>query len=537
MAGSGCTLCWLIPANQAALDIVYDEANSAFRDTVSVLSRPNQLSESLAADDKERLDCLRIGFDHKPIEDCLVAFGRDPSRSDIFLRETHYSRTQADLYIHPTSLDLMCRDDSSYRTTSLLFDEDCGPVGRWGALKHLLYEQAVLPSSNPVLNLCGAHFTFQWFPPSEEREIRVAKEHFLQREISEAGRRTPPPGDWFGDGKHLSTDYPEQYEYRATINPLALLNLPSDIRYLIFKLVLLQSGPITPRTSPSTRKEDTKRYHSVHGCTDLLNCSHQLLNPVYSSISLATEAADIFYSQNVFEISLHDFPSFMWTLRHMPSLEAFDPLSTISPLHLWINCDALPTIAPRHEPRWFAPQIEAAGIRESRSFVKRRYEWSDSDREELVKALAALTAQLPALRDIELHVRKEAMCWSWQETSPDSDPPLYIFEDLTPTIKEWMDRDGRDVRIFLHSQRWNWADGRWPRACDSEDVMEDITAWWHGSTDTAEDEELACKENLDWVDEIAWDCHWVGEDWKRKGVIQAAVMRPRVAEWVKKLQE
>lgn len=533
MAGSGCTLCWLIPANKAALDIVYDEANSAFRDTVTVLTRPNQLSERLAADEKERLDCLRVGFDHKPTEDCLVAFGRDPHRSDIFLKETHYSRTQAYLYIHPTSLDLICRDYSSFRTTSLLFDEDCGPVGRWSAVEDFVHEQAVLPSSNPVLDLCGAHFTFQWSPASEERELRVAKEHFLQREISESERRTAPPEDLFSDGEHLSTDYPDQCGYRATIKPLALLNFPSDIRYMIFRLVLLHSGPITPRMCPSTRMEDTKRYHSVHGCTDLLNRSHQLLNPLYSSLSLATEAAHIFYSQNVFEISIHDFPSFMWTFRHMPSLEAFDPLSTISSLRLWLNCDAWPTIAPRYEPRWFRPQIEAARDHRTRGFVKRRYEWSDSDRKELVRALAAVTAQLPALRGVELHIRKEPMCWSWQETCPDSDPPLYIFEDITSTIKEC----ARGLRIFLHSQRWNWADGWWPRACHSEDVMEDITAWWHVSTDTAKDEELSCKENLDWVDEIAWDRHWVEEDWKRKGAIEAAAMRLRVAEWVKKSKE
>lgn len=204
MAGSGCTLCWLIPVNKAALDIVYDEANSAFRDTVPVLPRPNQLSESLAADEKERLDCLRVGFDRKPTQDCLVAFGRDPYRSDIFLRETHYSRTQAYLYIHPISLDLICRDYSSFRTTSLLFDEDCGSVGRWNAVEHFVHEQALLPSRNPVLDLCGAHFTFQWFPPSEERELRVAKEHFLQRDISENERRTAPREDLFSDGKHLT---------------------------------------------------------------------------------------------------------------------------------------------------------------------------------------------------------------------------------------------------------------------------------------------------------------------------------------------
>lgn len=242
---------------------------------------------------------------------------------------------------------------------------------------------------------------------------------------------------------------------------------------MIFRLVLLQSSPITPRMCPSTRKEDTKRYHSVHGCTELLNCSHQLLNPLYSSLSLATEAADIFYSQNVFEISIHDFPSFMWTLRHMPSLWAFDPLSTISPLRPWVNCDAWPTIAPRYEPRWFAPQLEAAGVHRTHGFVKRRYDWSDSDREELLQALAAVTAQLPALRGTELHIRKEQMCWSLQETCPDSDPPLYIFEDITSTIKEC----ARDSRIFLHSRRWKWADGRRQRACDSEDVIEDITAW------------------------------------------------------------
>jgi hypothetical protein len=76
----------------------------------------------------------------------------------------------------------------------------------------------------------------------------------------------------------------------------------------------------------------------------------------------------------------------------MPSLEPFDPLSAISHLRLRLNCDGLPTITPNHEPRWFAPQIEAASLGEAHNFVKREYEWSDTEKEELFKACTAVTA-------------------------------------------------------------------------------------------------------------------------------------------------
>src|SRR5689334_22251041 len=107
---------------------------------------------------RETVDCLRIGFDHEPKEDCLVCFGRGPT-SDIFLNEKYYSRRQALLYIDPNSLDIICRCLSQ---TSLLFDDHSGSVGRWVAVGHDLGDQAILPYSNVILDLRGAHFTFRW---------------------------------------------------------------------------------------------------------------------------------------------------------------------------------------------------------------------------------------------------------------------------------------------------------------------------------------------------------------------------------------
>ncbi|MCJ1246657.1 hypothetical protein MMC30_003866 [Trapelia coarctata] len=302
---------------------------------------------------------------------------------------------------------------------------------------------------------------------------------------------------------------------------------------MIFRLVVLHAGPIKPRRSCSTKREDAGTYNTVHGCIDLLNCSHQLLNPLYSSRSLAIEAAGVYYSQNVFEINILDVSSFVWTLKHMPSLEPFDPLSAVSRLHLWLNCDGSATMKSHPEPRWAAAQKKATNAAEAQA-SRRKHEWSATEKEELLKACAAVVTPLPALRHVELHIRREALCWSAQETAPDADPPLHIFESITPTIKGWMDHGPRNVRIFLHGQRWSWARGAWPRAFDSEDMMEDITAWWHEQPGQEEDKEITCKENLDWLAGVAWDRHWVEEDWVRKGAIEAAQMRLRVAEWLRR---
>ena len=162
-----CPLFWLIPENEGALRIVHDEANSRFRDTVPVIST----RQTPAANVEETVECLRVGFDHEPKEDCLLKFGRDPFEAHIILTESYYSRHQTDLYIDPTSLDLICRDYSFYKTTSLLFNDDSGAVGRWCAVDDTIIEQAILPSSNPILAIRGAHFTFRWYPSSKEREI------------------------------------------------------------------------------------------------------------------------------------------------------------------------------------------------------------------------------------------------------------------------------------------------------------------------------------------------------------------------------
>lgn len=463
-----------------------------------------------------------------------MVIGRDHRKSDMFLREIQYSRYQAELDIHPTSLDLICRNYSSHRTTTLLFNDDCGPVGTWVAREDDLVEQTILPSSDAVLDVSGARFTFLWYAPSKEREIRACKESFVRREISEDMRRTPPLLNELWHGKRPNAEYPEQYNYDPAINLLELLNVTPDIRYMIFRLVVLHRGSIKPYMSPSLAREKGENCNTVHGCIDLLNRSHQLLNPLYSSRSLAIEAAGVFYSQNIFEVNILDISRFIWTVKHMPSLEPFDPLSTIDRLRLWLNCDASPaTVKPHPEPRWWAQQF-AAQSRPEAAASRRAHEWSDTEKEGLLTACTVVRTQLPALEDFELHVRREAMCWSFQETAPDADPPLHIFEAITPIIKRWMGRGGRNVRVFLHGQRWRWNDGAWPRAFHSEDVVEDITAWWHDHTGQEEDEETAYGENLDWLASVAWDRHWVEEDWKRKGAVEAAQMRLRVTEWLRR---
>lgn len=120
------------------------------------------------------------------------------------------------------------------------------------------------------------------------------------------------------------------------MKPLALLDLPEQIRYIVFGLLLRHNSIILDMKRKDRVKDDL---NSVHGCIGMLNLSHQLLNPAYSSLQLAQEAAYVFYAQNVFQVNILDLPSFMWILTHMPSIGSFDPLSAITRLRLCLNCD------------------------------------------------------------------------------------------------------------------------------------------------------------------------------------------------------
>ena len=307
--------------------------------------------------------------------------------------------------------------------------------------------------------------------------------------------------------------YPHQCNYRPTISPLKLLYLSNEIRYMIFKFLLHYSSiKVYPKLEG--RLLCAKKYYTVHGCVDLLNFSHQLLNPAYSSSELATEAADIFYKQNIFDVNILNLPSFIWTLKHMPSIgpcdssiRPFDPLLAISHLRLYLNCDGTLVYTSRDED---TPIIE--------------HEWSDTEKEDLAKVCTAITTNFPALRDVEFHVRKQAMCSGLEAPIPDADPPLYLLEKITPTIKELMDHGDRSARVFLHGQRW---DKLWPRGY-SEEVTEDITGWW--DSQTKEDEKLLSKENFNWLESVEWHFNKEAEDWKRKGAIEGANMRRQIAE-------
>jgi hypothetical protein len=248
---------------------------------------------------------------------------------------------------------------------------------------------------------------------------------------------------------------------------LELLNLPAEIRYMIWKRIFLQSSPIVPCTSSFVRPKVVGKYHSVHGCIQLLNLSHQLLNPSYSSKELAMEAAHVFYSQNVFEMNVFEFPSFLWTIKHMPSLDPFDPLPSISSLRLWLHCDGSSSYPPRYQSRWM--KLYPEGFTEE-------YEWTGAENGEVTRACKALNAYFPGLRDVEIHIRKEARCWDFQETCPERRPSVDFIAGYTSTIKELIDPGNRQLKILLHGRRWSWANNAWPKANDFYEVTEDITA-------------------------------------------------------------
>jgi hypothetical protein len=71
----------------------------------------------------------------------------------------------------------------------------------------------------------------------------------------------------------------------------AMRVLPTEIRVTIYKLTLCRNS-IRPRLCG--RLDTIPRYHTVHGCIDMLHYSHQLLNPIYSYPEVAVEAASVF---------------------------------------------------------------------------------------------------------------------------------------------------------------------------------------------------------------------------------------------------
>jgi hypothetical protein len=143
------------------------------------------------------------------------------------------------------------------------------------------------------------------------------------------------------------------------------------------------------------------------------------------------------------------------------------------------------------------------------------YPWSQTNEEELIKACASLRDNFLALEIVEFHIPCEEgvsfMCYP--------QPPPHVWESITPTIKELMDRRGLSVRVFLHRRWWVTTHHK-----TYGEVPEDITAWWDLETDK-EDQNLTCEENLNWLESVDWYSYFMQHDWNKKWAIEAAQVR------------
>ncbi len=94
---------YLLPQNKAATSIVSLPSNASFKHT----------------DSSDGSVWLRIGIDHTPkCSGRLVSFGHDDSCCDILLPEG-YPQKQCHFYIHPRTLEVILRDDTSDYSTIL----------------------------------------------------------------------------------------------------------------------------------------------------------------------------------------------------------------------------------------------------------------------------------------------------------------------------------------------------------------------------------------------------------------------------------
>ena len=538
----GRSFLWLVPRNLQAFHIVQDKANSSFRTTLCVAKSVNlrfSFLQRASKDEENAVTCIRVGFDHQPKGTGLLSFGRDYASSDIVLRSGAYAFHQADLYIDPNSLDLMYCDNSIDGSTSLLFEESCERVGNWRAADDNVVAQAILPSCKSILRMGEASFDILWRQYSKESEFQDAKRAFLERELPIHTPSTLTVGiihdPWLEalQKRPLNDKYPEQSNLVSTINIRTLLDLPPEIRYMIFKSLLLKHI-VRLGQKWECRVKVTKKFRTVHGCVRILNLSHQLLNPVYSSHQLALEAADVFYRQNCFEIDIFTIHSFIWTLKNMPSLDPFDPFLAISRLRLHINCGGMRANPFLYTPYWldcqFASPTRTEVSNQATLVPIVEYRWTDHEIESMIKGCTAITSTFPRLTDVEIYIRKEHMSFSSQQVQADANAPFHVLENLKPMIKELRERGTRRVRVLLLGRRWNLERIHWVTARDYEDILEDITAWWDEPTN--EDDKLGSDENLEWVNKTLWLFNFIEEDWKRKAAIEGAVMRRKLQEAV-----
>jgi hypothetical protein len=84
----------------------------------------------------------------------------------------------------------------------------------------------------------------------------------------------------------------------------------------------------------------------------------------------------------------------------MPSVGSFNPLSVISRLRLYLNCDGTLAYTSSDELGWLVTHRETNRRKDETPIME--YEWNDAEKEDLAGVCSAITANFPALRDVEV---------------------------------------------------------------------------------------------------------------------------------------
>jgi hypothetical protein len=289
----------------------------------------------------------------------------------------------ASIHFDPASLDLVLVSHSDANAT-LLYDEGQSvPVMRWVSTGDKVIGQTILPSSNPVLCIDGAVFSFRWYPRRQSAEIYTAKKAFVLNLDPERYLTIYLPEKEIV-ARDLDSEYRTHVSPTHRLQPAELLKLPFDIRYCIFQQ-LFPPGTDDPWCGVwKDAVDDLRPYVSVRECTALLNRSYQALNPAHA-LDIAREAAEAFYRQKRFCLNLFDVHKFIWVLSQMNG--PLDPRSMIKHVSLCIVSD------------------KSRACAHSKASPRCCYYWTSEDTKEARDACAVVTANLPALRDVKFCIR------------------------------------------------------------------------------------------------------------------------------------
>ena len=173
MSDSSVVYFYLEPENQAARAIVTSSPNEWLRE-----SRPDGSA------------VLRVGFNHEPkIRGQLISFGSHPLLNDVILPRSH-PRQQCHFRIHPSTEELLLRDDTENKSTVLSV-----AGGSNYQLPNNGPRQRVLTIHlNVRIKMQAAHFRLWWGPMTSQPDAvkRAINDCRIRQSLGQASAPTHP---------------------------------------------------------------------------------------------------------------------------------------------------------------------------------------------------------------------------------------------------------------------------------------------------------------------------------------------------------